>query len=173
MSRFPGDVATGLDLLNEWLAYPGLTGRQIHKLADAGVTSAAWIRAGHLATPRVQMVGRLYIPDPFGEPALVMRVYHGAPPSFENPDPSVPIGDLLAFHLEEPDRWYLRRGEWGLVLGMDQFNEAMVTGSRIILHATPLQWLRAGCEGACPLDLAEDWQGACRLCERLQNLEAA
>ena len=35
MSRFPGDVATELDLLNEWLAYPSLTGRQIHKLGTA------------------------------------------------------------------------------------------------------------------------------------------
>ena len=173
MSRFPGDVATELDLLGEWLSLPGLTGRHIRQLADAGVTTAAWIKAGHLATPRISAVGRLFTPDPFGQPAFVLPIYDGEPVGELNPDPTILLADLCAFHLDEPERWCVRRGEWGLVLGKDKFLEAMVTGSNITLHATPLQWIQAECEGACPLDLAEEWQAVCTMREHLESLEAA
>ena len=162
-----------VDLLTEWLSFPGLTSRHIKVLAEAGVTSAAWIRAGHLATPRISTAGRLFMPDSFGTPAYVLGVYDGEPVSELNPDPTVPLVDLLAFKLEEPDRWWLRIGAAGLVLGKDKFLEAMVTGSNITLHATPLQWIQAECEGACPLDLAEEWQAVCTMREHLESLEAA
>ena len=164
---------TDVDLLSEWLSFPGLTGGHIRQLADAGVTTAGWLRAGHLVTPRISTAGRTWTPDPFGMPAYVLPVYDGEPVSEINPDPSIPLVDLCAFRLEEPDRWYLRRGEWGLVLGLDQLFTAMVTGSDITLHATPLAWLQAECEGACPLDLADDLAGMSRMHERLESLETA
>ena len=78
------------DLLSEWISFPGLTGRHIRQLSDAGVTSAAWIMAGHIATPRITITGRFFMPDPFGTPAFVVPVYDGEPVSEINPDPSVP-----------------------------------------------------------------------------------
>ena len=56
---------------------------------------------------------------------------------------------------------------------MDQFLDAMENGTRILICSTPLAWLRAGCEGYCPLDLAEDFHEADRMRSRLAGLEAA
>ncbi len=161
------------DLLSEWISFPGLTGRHIRQLADAGVTSAAWITAGHLATPRITITGRFFTPDPFGGPTFVLPVYDGEPVSEINPNPGIPLVDLLAFRLEEPERWWLRIGAPHSVLGMDQFVTAMETGGIVGLHATPLEWLRAGCVGACPLDLAENFHEAERIRARSAKLEAA
>jgi hypothetical protein len=161
------------DLMGEWLAYPGLSGRHIRQLADAGVTSAAWIAAGHLATPRITITGRLFTPDPFGAPAFVLPVYDGEPVGEINPDPSVPLVDLLAFRLEEPERWWLRAGVPHLVLGKDQFVEAMQNGPHGPICPSPLAWLQAGCEGFCPLDLAENFHETARLDGRAAALEAA
>ena len=173
MSRFPGDVATELDLLNEWLAYPGLTGRHIRQLAEAGVTTAAWVRAGHLATPRISTAGRLFTPDPFGQPAFVLPIYDGEPVSELNPDPSTPLVDLCAFRLNEPEQWWLRIGAPHLVLGKDQFIGAMQNGPHGPICPSPLAWLQAGCEGFCPLELADAYQDARRIRGHLESLEAA
>ena len=161
------------DLLTEWLSFPGLTGRHIRQLTEVGVTSAAWIRAGHLATPRISTAGRLFTADPFGHPAFVLPVYHGEPVGELNPDPFVPLRDLLAFRIEEPERWWLRIGAPHLVLGMDQFVEAMEFGGYVAICPTPLAWLQADCEGFCPLDLGEDFHEANRMWSRLTGLEAA
>ncbi len=90
------------DLLSEWISFPGLTGRHIRQLSDAGISSAAWVRAGHLATPRISIAGRLFTPDPFGQPAFVLPIYDGEPVSEINPDPSIPLVDLRQ-----------RLAEWG------------------------------------------------------------
>ena len=162
-----------VDLLTEWLSFPGLTGRHIRQLAKADVTSAAWIRAGHLGTPRISTVGRLFTPDPFGMPAFVLAIFDGEPVSELNPDPSVPLVDLCAFRLEESEHWWLRLDMPGLVLGKHNLINAMFTGSDVTLYATPLEWLQAGCEGACPLDLAADLHEVARMRSRLESLGAA
>ena len=174
MSKFPGDDApTEQDLLDEWLAYSGLTSSHIRRLADTGVTSAAWIRAGHLATPRISTAGRLFTPDPFGTPAFVLPVYDGEPVGELNPNPSVLLVDLLAFHLDDPEHWWLRIGAPHLVLGKDQFIDAMQIARYETICPTPLHWLQAGCEGFCALDLAGDYQDHQRMRARLAKLEAA
>jgi len=145
-------------LLDEWLAYPDLTSWHIRKLKEGGVSPKCWITAGELTAPRIRPIGRVFIPDPFGEPAFALKVFDGPPAGPINPDPTIPLVDLLAFRLEEPDRWYLRRGKWGLVLGKNQFVDAMAEGRSVQLHGMPLDWLRAECRGACPLDLAEAHQ---------------
>ncbi len=160
-------------LMSEWLSFPGLTGRHIRQLADVGISSAAWVRAGHIATPRISTAGRLFTPDPFGQPAFLLPVYDGEPVSFENPDPSVPLVDLCAFRIEEPERWWLRIGAPHLVLGKDQFFAAMQMPRIIGICPSPLAWLQAGCNGFCPLDLAEDFHETERMRVRLESLEAA
>ncbi len=81
--------------------------------------------------------------------------------------------DLVAFKLEEPSLWWLRIGAPHLVLGKDQFVEAMEKRTTVRICPTPLAWLQSGCEGACPLDLAENFHEAQRLCGRAASLEAA
>lgn len=147
-------------LLAEFLAAPGLTSRHLARLSEAGVTTAAWMRAGGLTTPRVSTAGRLFTPDPVGKPMFMMRVFDGEPVSFENPDDGVRLADLLAFRLDDPSSWWLRRGSPDLVLGKGQLAEALSTGAPICLHETPLAWLRAECRVACLLDLAEAWQAS-------------
>ncbi len=160
-------------LMSEWLSFPGLTGRLIRQLSDAGISSAAWVRAGHLATPRITITGRFFMPDPFGTPAFVVPVYDGEPVSEINPDPSVPLVDLCAFRIEEPERWWFRIGVPHLVLGKDQFVAAMQMLRIGNICPTPLAWLQAGCNGFCPLDLARDFHETERMRVRLESLEAA
>ncbi len=171
--RDPVEATLEIDLLAEWLAMPGLTSQHIRRLAAAGVPAASWITAGHIATPRISTTGRLFVPDPLGHPALVLPVYDGPPVGPDNPDPSVPLLDLLAFRLEEPERWSLRIGRQGLVLGKQIFIDSMVTGSNARVCATPLAWLQGGCEGICLLDLASDFHEMERLRAHLADLEAA
>jgi|GEM_PF-2039079 len=59
--------------------------------------------------------------------------------------------DLIAFGLSAPDTWFVRTGAtWAL--GMDAILDASRSWGddvRLVLHATPLDWLRARCVGAC------------------------
>ena len=131
-------------LLTEFLASPGLTSRHLARLSEAGVTTAAWMRAGGLTTPRLSTTGRLFMPDSVGQPMFMMRVFDGEPVSFDNPV-EAPLADLLAFRLDDPGHWWLRRGAPDLVLGKGQLGEALSTGAPIRLHETPLDWLCAEC----------------------------
>lgn len=61
--------------------------------------------------------------------------------------------DLIAWRTLAPDAWLWRNGD-GWALGIDQITQPSPwDGFReITLHATPLDWLRAGGDGACILD---------------------
>ena len=149
------------DLLLEWLSYPGITSTQIEQLRAAGVPPRTWIAAGEITAPRIRSIGRVYMPDPFGERAFCLRVVDGRPPS---PDYCVldPLVDLLAFRLEAPATWWLRRGGWGLALSKHLLIDALLDGIPVRLVPNPLEWLRAGCAAACPLDLAANYRVAGR-----------
>lgn len=59
--------------------------------------------------------------------------------------------DLIAFDPSVPDVWYLRTGA-GWALGCDAVadaSEGWDADQHLTLHATPLDYLRAGCTGAC------------------------
>ena len=58
----------GLDLLDEFLSYPGLTQLHLDCLQEVGVSTAARMRAGGLAVPRIVPAGQLYLPCPTGDP---------------------------------------------------------------------------------------------------------
>jgi hypothetical protein len=60
------------------------------------------------------------------------------------------LEDLVAFHLDRPDRWWLRRGGATVLGVVNTFTIEPRT-----LHATPLDWLKAGACGLCILD----WTG--------------
>jgi len=136
-----------------------LTSWHTRQLNEVGVSATGWITAGEITVPRIRPIGRIFNADPMGAPAYCLKVFDGAPASPINPDSTIRLLDLLAFRLEDPERWYLRGGRWGLVLGKDQLVDAMAERRPVQLHPTPLAWLRAECRGACPLDLAEDFQG--------------
>lgn len=68
------------------------------------------------------------------------------------------ILDLVAFRLSAPNAWFLRTGHsWAL--GMDAITSASRSwdsDARVLLHATPLDWLRSNCIGACVVNWTDD-----------------
>ena len=78
----------------------------------------------------------------------------------EGPDPRLLLAvreqgvvvDIAALATHDPDQWALRRGE-GWCLGYDAWL-ACETGRahELRVHATPIAWLQAGCEGIAVLD---------------------
>lgn len=61
------------------------------------------------------------------------------------------IDDLVGFHPDDPSRWWRRLGAVDL-LGEEQVQDALDRRQPLRLHATPLDWLRNGCQGAVVLD---------------------
>ena len=63
------------------------------------------------------------------------------------------LEDLVAFHLDRPDRWWLRRGAVQ-ILGAQNIRPEPVFP--LTLHDTPLSWLQAGAGGVCVIDWRVD-----------------
>lgn len=118
----------------------------------------------HLAGPSIIGVGRIetgdsyWQPLPTGKPALV------APCSF-----GIDFGDLystidlIAWTPANPDRWWWRTGQ-GAALGAEEIEKARTFEKPLLLHATPVDWVRAGGTGCCILD----WRGSP---DTLRNVE--
>lgn len=68
------------------------------------------------------------------------------------------ILDLIAFRLAAPNAWFLRTAHsWAL--GMDAITSASRSwdgDARVLLHATPLDWLRSNCVGSCIVNWTDD-----------------
>ncbi len=141
-------------------------------LDDAGVSFEAICRTGYVGVERIATTGRLYMPAPDGFPVLIMAIWSPAPPSIycavEDPE----IVDLIALRTDDRGRWWYRLGEPGLVLGSDNLDLAHTEGWSISLHRAPLDWLRAGCRGACLLDHCEAQWAAERFAEDEAALQA-
>lgn len=72
--------------------------------------------------------------------------------------------DIVAFDPKEPNAWYLRTGE-GWALGHDALARAAQCwpgDAPIVLHATPMEWLASGCEGACVAQWTDEARRAIR-----------
>ncbi len=136
-------------------AWANRTQEHRQHLAEAGITFEAMLRAGDLGVERIAATGRLYTPHPNGFPAVILAAWSPAPPSIYTTVESPKILDLLALRLDQPETWWYRIGEPGLVLGSDNLDAAHTEGWLISLHRTPLDWLLAGCRGACLLDHCE------------------
>jgi len=91
-----------------------------------------------------------YQPEANGELAIILP----AIPLVGPEDPSFPcddIGDLLAFYLRNPSRWWTRTGTVP-ALNHDAIERAGFMGERLTIHSTPLDWLRAEGQGVVLLD---------------------
>ena len=65
------------------------------------------------------------------------------------------IGDLVAWHPAEPDKWYMRRGV-AAVLNPEAIERAVHFGEPLPLWETPLAWLQNGMAGCVVLDWQAD-----------------
>lgn len=137
------------------LAYRKRTqAHQLH-LADVGVTFDAMLRAGDLGVERIATTGRIYTPSSNGFPAMILALWSPAPPSIytavENPE----ILDLLALRLDQPDLWWRRTGDLGMILGEHRYLDAIDRDKPLKVFDSPVAWLRGDCGGCVLLDDAE------------------
>ena len=87
-----------------------------------------------------------YQPHPDGEPHLI--AVEGVP------EPHLgwrEIFDFVAFKSDAPGTWWRRTG-YADVLGADEIDRLAFLRQPVIVHETPLDWLRAGCRGCVILD---------------------
>lgn len=75
--------------------------------------------------------------------AFVMPVLCG--PAFSE------IIDLMAWFPDQPGTWWTRCYT-GVPLGVDQLDKAEIEGLEVLIHPTPLDWLRSDGRGVCVLD---------------------
>ncbi|QRG09278.1 hypothetical protein EZH22_14070 [Xanthobacter dioxanivorans] len=85
-------------------------------------------------------------------------------------DGEIVVADLVAFDVADPTIFGTLEG-CGVLLGADQIeNPSRYLGDRpLLVHRTPLTWLRAGCQGVVVLD---ERRGGGRLAGALGNLLA-
>ena len=129
-------------------------------LAKQGVSHAARLAAGNLGLSEVETArDGLYQPSPHnGRRAFITPVYGPVRPlevAVIDPDAATPI-DLVAWHMDQPNRWWLRRGT-AVLLGEIEIVYAETYGEPIRIYRTPLDWLKAGGEGVVILDWTEAW----------------
>lgn len=67
------------------------------------------------------------------------------------PDGTFAIHDLIAWRPDAPDQWRAWRGA-GALLNPDAVHRAAYLDEILIVHATPLDWLRDRCRGVVVLD---------------------
>jgi hypothetical protein len=140
-----------IDLEAEYLAALSDTSPlQRRELLRAGVPQHAIDLAGP-AYARVRPVGRLlFEPNPDSElGAFILPVRADYPDTPESPDPEAAVGggdilDLVAFEPELGARWLLRTGnaEW-----LGSCPPQYLDPPPVALYRSPIDWLRAGCQG--------------------------
>ncbi len=116
-----------------------------------------WLDCGMpgLSNIRLTPDGRFeFVED--GQPAIIVPCYDRLPFILDaNPERHVEqIVDLVAVHVDEPDRFWRRRGD-ALILGAAYLDIAAQEGEPIPVFRNPLTWLRSGGGGVVALDW--DW----------------
>lgn len=117
----------------------------LHRLKALGVPwpTIAHMGARHYFGGSARVIDAddgLYAPSNDGTPHLVL-------PVFEDGE----LVDLVAFTSEQPMAWLLRVGV-GWSLGLIDGLERHSWQDEVRLWASPLDWLRADCDGLCILD---------------------
>ena len=130
-----------------------LTEASHDRLADAGIPKSALYHPsglrGLFGVTLIETSGRFFQPCSDGKGALIVPVFE-----YQSEAPV----DLLAFRLDDPGRFWLRTGD-AVVLGRETVERAALFNETVIVHPTPLDWLRADCFGVCILD----WRANLRL----------
>jgi hypothetical protein len=130
-------------------AVSAVTGRHLAAMERLGCTAPAIAAIGAKQAPfgvlKCDMRGKQFFEptaEPFGIDAVVMPVMDEGT-----------VTDIIAWRTLAPEAWLWRNGD-GWALGIDEIERPHLwDGFReITVHATPLDWLRAGGEGAVILD---------------------
>lgn len=130
-------------------AVSAVSGRHLAAMELHGCKAPAIASIGAKQAPfgvaRCDMRGKQFFEptiEPYGIDAVVMPVMEEGS-----------VSDIIAWRTTAPDAWLWRSGD-GWALGIDEIaSPSLWDGYReITLHATPLDWLRAGGDGAVILD---------------------
>lgn len=120
-----------------------MTDWHLRNLQGLGVTGAAIAKAGLVGTARIETGRKFWQPEEAGKPALIVPV---------SPDGTFGgIVDFVALQTANPRKWWVRSG-LATMLGFWNLEEAAHFDHQLVVHATPLDWLRADCEGVCIVD---------------------
>ena len=151
-----GDRAEPLCALRREMAGAGLTAKAFARVLELGVPARALAQlcgAGDLAAARVSLCrptaalleargSRVQLFEPEGPDARLLVLVR---------EQGIPV-DIVALATHDPDQWALRRGD-GWCLGYDAWLACETGGAfELRVHATPLAWLRSGCEGVAILE---------------------
>lgn len=138
-----------IDLEHEFrLALENFSDIDRDALQCAGVPADVVVRA-LVGVAGVVAAGEVYQPIEGGRRHLIVpvRVGHYVSPQCPEPDRAVARGelvDLLAFRLDAPETWWLRRG---VAVWLGACLPQYLDPPPVLIHRTPLDWLRNGGEG--------------------------
>lgn len=72
-------------------------------------------------------------------------------PDMDSPDwPPAELADLIAFPPDRPGEWWTRTGS--AILNAEEVDRCAFHGESLLIHPTPMDWLRAGGQGVVILD---------------------
>jgi len=110
-----------------------------------------WIKQGELGGLHARVNNKYFEPDENGKFYIAQAIWHDTP-SARNYVEKPLLFDIIAWHPDNPRKWYSYCGETGLYLGEKAHFEASIHKEPLTLHSTPLAWLRSGCKGCALLD---------------------
>lgn len=145
---------TGADLLAEYAAYAAAATPAHDQALIARGVPADWLRAP-AAPARYGFSRARHNDDGTWEPAddgLRCVILPDPPLSeLDSPDwPTVGLADLIAFPPDRPGEWRIRCGS--AILNAEEVERCAFHGEPLVIHPTPMDWLRAEGQGVVILD---------------------
>ena len=138
------------DLISFWL-YQCCFRAEAYSLLNLFQYSHEWIKYGDLGGVYAVPTGKFFEPHEHGSFFVAQAVWYDMP-SAHNEIEEPLLFDIIAWHPEKPRQWYFLRGEAGLILGEKAMFQAAILHEPLLLHSSPLAWLRSGCKGCVLLD---------------------
>ncbi|MBB4642353.1 hypothetical protein [Rhizorhapis suberifaciens] len=123
--------------------------RQMNLLRGLGLNAPALLTDNMIGTVSTEVLNKdFWQQEESGKPMLVV-------PLIEDGQTI----DLIAFDPLDPNGWYLKTGH-GFALGAEAITDAVqgwdASDQRLRMHATPLDWLRSGCDGCCVVQWTDE-----------------
>lgn len=125
----------------------------VAELRARGVAYRAMLAAFLPGGVEASVSGKLWEPRAGGQRMVTLPVVMGMDES-DDGDRLPALADICAFDPAEPHRWYLRRGEYGMILGGDNLavsiaGRTLGLDDEIVVYPDPLSWMLGGATGAC------------------------
>lgn len=137
-------------LTSFWLNQCNESGKA-YKLLESYQYHHKWTKYGDLGGIHARISGKYFEHDENGVFYIAQAVWYDTP-CMLNYVESPCLQDIIAWHPDNPSKWYFYRGETGLILGEKAYFESGVFHTPLPIKATPFSWLKSGCQGITLLD---------------------